>query len=222
MEFNENQVFTSLNADKLSPGDKVILANTMANLRDDVERGVNIQTLREVHGEDCLSRFIGKDGWYPLAYLYEKGENCTNCVHREGEGCKPNVSPVNWCPCYDREVKQSYIEPRAEKHYRPFKNIDELVKVWVEKTKPYRAATRIPPLIMPLIWVRYKFTGNIFLINAFWKDIGDGEGDNVDIGCYRNVYVDEMLTYHDDSRDGEDGMADGFEFLDGSPCGVRE
>ena len=103
MEFCKDCVFTSLNADELREGDKVIVDNTMANLREDVQKGINIDVLKEVHGEDCLSRFIVKEGWYPLAYLVERAENCTNCGSHEVCGFVQNQSRfanLNRCENY--------------------------------------------------------------------------------------------------------------------------
>ena len=245
MEFNENLVFTSLNADKLSPGDKVILANTMANLREDVERGVNIQTLREVHGEDCLSRFIGKDGWFPLAYLYERAENCTNCekadkckisIYRRKQGLdeksdrcyeyKPKTERAekkcmdcralerhgennNWCEIREMRMpdaiaKTSWCEhfKGTEEKYRPFRDTDELIKVFCEKT-PKIYDKDDEKLFMPYIWV------------TSGRDIPDDKGflitgyDTDNVIIYNEAYCMQELF-------------DKFTFLDGSPCGVLE
>jgi len=208
MKFDKNRVFTSLNADELSPGDKVILANTMANLRDDVERGVNIQTLREVHGEDCLSRFIGKDGWYPLAYLYEKSENCTNCGNRRTCALQVREHPeLEKCNQYISEsiIKELRARVEQSEHYRPFNDVYELIAKWWELDgwSKKEAEHKKDKLRMPLIWLKHKY--NLChvssLITGFFGDKIIVSGETIE--SMKDLYKDWV-------------------FPDGSPCGVKE
>ena len=95
MKFVKNNVYTAVNADKLKKGDKVVVADTIMDLRDFIE-GMNEEVwyteLKKVLPGNCAKRFsIEKNLRYALAYLIE----------RAGE--KPKEKP----------------QPK----YRPFKNI---------------------------------------------------------------------------------------------------
>jgi len=116
MEFDRSRVYSAVNADELKPGDKVIVADTLDLLKRCVKDSNPISTIRTIEPEDFMFRFAieNNTATFALAYLVERAKNCYSCVHRESAGCKPNVSPINCCPCYDREIKQSYIEPKTE------------------------------------------------------------------------------------------------------------
>lgn len=69
MVFDKNKVYTSLNADELKIGSRVILADSLECLKDSVTYGHSIVPLVEVRGEGYSTRFFdGKNGWC-LAYL---------------------------------------------------------------------------------------------------------------------------------------------------------
>lgn len=111
------------------------------------------------------------------------------------DGCSEPVKVEAW-----QKVELPKIE-KAEK-YRPFRDTDELIKVWEEKTKPYRADTRIPPIINHLIWVRRKESNcKGQLITKF--------SDPSWVIMSTEAYNMTDLLVH-------------FTFLDGSPCGVKE
>ena len=159
-----------------------------------------------------------------LAYLVERAENCTNCAEGrwDAEHQKILCDPVNcgngnvvfrnheievceyWKPKTKRPELVSlgngqYAEkPKTtEKHYRPFKDTDELVKVWCDKGGKWQKRE----LTMPHIWVcskdKYKSKDLITGFNAY----------AVSIGIEENSMQDLFKDY---------------EFLDGSPCGVEE
>ena len=75
MEFDKSRVYTALNADKLAIGSRVILRDTLSELKEAVEAEAEgaIQNLAIIHGEDMMFRFFG--GKYHsshlLAYLVE-------------------------------------------------------------------------------------------------------------------------------------------------------
>ena len=197
MEFQRERVYTALNADELRAGDKVIVANTLAELRKSVEENciADVVTLKEVHGEDCLSRFITSEGWYPLAYLYVRKPQpsvCDNCRRSKWGGDRSCVLEEGY-GCNDYEPK------RAEKKYRPFANTDELIKVWDAKCPNKRPVG----MTMPLIWVRRKEANTK---GQLITEFGDGWGVGIGRG---EAYNMTDLWVH-------------FTFLDGSVCGVEE
>lgn len=115
-----------------------------------------------------------------------ESKNCNNCgdincaAHGDGE----QFSCKNW----------------ERKHYRPFKNTDELIEEWDKKLN-YRDPTG---LAMPYIWVRYK------------KEDGSKSKGHLIHGFYEDIIEIQDRTM---------SMKDLFyfcEFLNGSPCGVEE
>lgn len=75
MKFNKARVYTALNADELQIGSKVILSNTLSELKEavEVEKEETIQNLAIIHKEDIMLRFTGDKyhSGYTLAYLIE-------------------------------------------------------------------------------------------------------------------------------------------------------
>ena len=130
MEFNKDRVFSALNADELSAGDKVIVAMSLATMKQYFKSGdidERIITLKNVLCDSFIHRFVTEQSSYPLAYLVERKENCTNCGSHEVCGYVQNVSKF---ACLNRCENW---KPKTEKHYRPFRDTDELIKVWDEK-----------------------------------------------------------------------------------------
>jgi len=201
MELDKSRVYTALNADELRVGDKVIVANTMAELKGKLSRESARGILTGILDENWYGRFEIGNHNYSLAYLVERKENCTNCGktecsgHSEHEDFKVAVCS-NWKP---------KTEPRAEKKYRPFANTDELIKVWEKKwsDKTNGQKWHDCKLNMPHIWVKRKDCScKGQLITEFSDEIhvGIGRGE---------AYNMTDLWVH-------------FTFLDGSPCGVEE
>ena len=256
MEFCKDRVFTSLNADELRAGDKVVVADNMAVLRDMVIEETEPAILIDIEPDHKVYRFMvkGDNCHFALAYLVERAENCTNC---DKAGCYDCVSvqdpeayrcedykPITkqkaekkiclYCNHYssdfcsknhhvtkndnracadfdntpvkkiDRKVYE-YYNTKTEPYYRPFRDTDELIKVWCEHKCPAHNH-RERGLTMPLIWIRRKNDPKDKgrLITAFNDDcveIGEaGSGDVLEV----------------------DGLFEIFEFLDGSVCGVEE
>ena len=144
-----------------------------------------------------------------LAYLVERAENCTNCGEGkwDAEHKKILCDPVQCCSGnvvfknHEIEVCEYWkpkTEQKAEKHYRPFKDTDELIKVWGEKGGKWQKRE----LTMPHIWVQRK--------EAKTKGQLITEiGDDLYVFMGKEGYNMTDLFIH-------------FTFLDGSPCGVEE
>lgn len=273
MEFCKDRVFTSVNADELKAGDKVIVADCIADLKNFINDKGNVVELEGVRGENCDERFRVDYTNYSLAYLVERKENCTNCKEGrwDAEHKKILCDPVNCgngnvifrnheievCEYYKPITKQKvdmpelaslgngqYVEQKAEekncyncrftytrdgvmrcmmndhrcnnpevacnhyesttfeKHYRPFKDVDELCEAMVRKHTAEGAD--IPTnLDMPLIWVRRKEANTK---GQLITEFGDGWG--VGVGRGEAYNMTDLWMY--------------FTFLDGSPCGVEE
>ena len=75
MEFDKSRVFSAVNADELMVGSRVILGDSLSELREAVEaeKEAAIQNLMIIHGENMSFRFTG-DKYHSgrsLAYLIE-------------------------------------------------------------------------------------------------------------------------------------------------------
>lgn len=71
MEYDESRVYTSLNAGELKVGDKVILADNIAELIRLVKFDLNITELKGIRTISCNARFEGNTLNF-LAYLVER------------------------------------------------------------------------------------------------------------------------------------------------------
>ena len=167
MEFDKSRCYSALNADELKAGDKVIVADTMMTLKgivlvNDETRAVELSA---INTGDNMYRFKAQGSQYNLAYLVERKENCTNCIHYT-EVCLDCLKGKNH-RCYKYKS-----EPKTEKKYRPFRDTDELIKVWDAKIGTPKWGTD-GDLTMPLIWVRNKRNKKPWLINEFDKRILD-------------------------------------------------
>lgn len=75
MEFDKNKVYTSVNADELKTGSKVICANSFGCLKRYVKKGASIETLKKVEDDECQYRFVTEGNVeYALAYLVKSPE----------------------------------------------------------------------------------------------------------------------------------------------------
>lgn len=198
MEFDKSKCYSALDADELKPGDKVIVANCMTILREFVRNGEYIGVIKEICSEENEERFlIENDTMYALAYLVERKDNCLKCkkcevisdksMHCDWVGTGPITSA--------RVEKCNHYEPKAEKHYRPFRDTDELIKVWCEKGGKWQKRE----LTMPLIWVRCKANGDRTSVTGY---------------TCNEVLISECWV-------SLEALFGSWEFLDGSPCGVE-
>lgn len=223
MEFDKSRVYTALNADELHEGDKVIVADNLADLKEFVRKN-DVHEIEDILS-DCVNERFGVCGManYALAYLVERARNCTNCGEGrwDAEHKKILCDPVNCgngnvifrnheievCEYYKPITKQKAEIPELislgngqyveRKHYRPFRNTDELIKAWIAK----RMVT-YPDLCLPHIWVRRKEANSKGqLITEFSDEL------HVSMGKEGYNMIDLFLL---------------FTFLDGSVCGVEE
>ena len=79
MEFDIGRVYASISADDLKVGSKVILADTLTNLKDyvtDFDSSVYVETLTRIEDEYATARFVGerRSPPYPFAYLISEPE----------------------------------------------------------------------------------------------------------------------------------------------------
>lgn len=141
-----------------------------------------------------------------------KPEELNNlCKWCKGKGCNCGT-----CPNKDKENsyyllhKDKFPEPK-EKHYRAFKNCDELVETYNKRAFIPIVAEGMNSsrnkMFRPDIWVKHKEYGTDNLITAF-----DNDNDSIVGSC---VFIQDMWC----------DMAELFEqytFLDGSPVGKLE
>lgn len=220
MKFDKTKVFTSLNADELHEGDKVIVANNLADLKEFVRQN-DVHEIEDILS-DCVNERFGVCGManYSLAYLVERAEpktehDCQSCKYKNC-GFK-YLNTKNDCDMWEakqkdekhtdynhcEEAKKAYVCAMTNvcpnKHYRPFRDTDELIKVWMDGGKyDYKE--------MPHIWVKYKDddTDRGRLIISYSNN-----------GC-SVIDVDEIKVML------WEGLFEKCVFLDGSPCGVEE
>lgn len=79
MTFDITKVYTSVNADVLKPGCKVLVSQNMKRLKEKVLYNNYPDILENVLGEEAMNRFLIKDPDYKsswnLAYLIEGVDN---------------------------------------------------------------------------------------------------------------------------------------------------
>lgn len=145
-------------------------------------------------------------------------KNCENCSRRQW--CKTRQHRVDFQMSVDDYACEEWKPKTTEKccanekpdlvslgngqyaerkKYRPFKDTDELIKVWCEHKCPAHNH-RERDMTMPLIWVRHKSTAKKDLIVAFNDTL------------FATVYAEGNMYK----------LFELYEFLDGSPCGVEE
>ena len=84
-----------------------------------------------------------------------------------------------------------------ELKYIPFCNVESLIEYWIKKTN-----VKLPENCNPFIWVRNKLTKEEIIITGY------------------NRQTDYI--YVDDDFQSLESLFEKYEFLDGSPCGVKE
>lgn len=75
MEFNEANVYSAVNAEKLEEGDVVIVNDTLKGLRYHVDIGQDVEVIKEIKGEECQYRFDVSYTVFALAYLIAKHDD---------------------------------------------------------------------------------------------------------------------------------------------------
>lgn len=75
MEFQKERCFTALNADELKVGSKVIAADNLTTLKENLSDLRLLKVVERVESEGWANRFMCDDGFsYSLAYLVEEPE----------------------------------------------------------------------------------------------------------------------------------------------------
>lgn len=90
--------------------------------------------------------------------------------------------------------EKGYFVKDKEPVLRPYKSVQEILDVAYNVTDK-----KIPENARPLLWVRNKNSGNVFLVSGY---------------CENGVLLDEYYDYEE--------LLKFFEYIDGSPCGVHE
>lgn len=217
MIFDKSKVYTALNADELSVGDIVYLADNIATLRRGVEIGdiSNVSILQNIYCEEEMFRFEDENQInYSFAYLIcpERNAAAFKAWHEgkkiEMEYAEPDENESSVWRLFENEEPNWYKfhyrpaqEKTAEKEYRPFASLDELRAEFVKRFK-----TKTPSYALPLIWVKsIKDNNDRYLITGYIENEEDGQ-----------------LLQIGDRYYGLSVFFEGFEFLDGSPCGVKD
>lgn len=166
MEFKKERVYSAVSADELKPGDKVITALNLYGIKQQVKMFTGaVDVIDVIQDEDYFNRFKVQNGEsYPLAYLVEREENCTNC-ERLGKTCNSREDDKITC-CFDYKPK---TEQKAEKHCRPFTireakeyilqnwfdgepNVEGVIAI-DDETKVMKLVVRVLELAEPNVWV---------------------------------------------------------------------
>ena len=93
------------------------------------------------------------------------------------------------------------VEEPAEEKYRPYKNTDELIEDWKERTLAYGSAYFSKnPMFCPSIWVKCSENSACkHLITDF---------------TYNSIGINDLIC-------GFEELFEGFTYLDGTPCGKK-
>ena len=130
MEFDRNYVYTALNADGLSVGDKVIVSDTIHDLKERVKNDEPPLELIEIFDDDNEARFMAEEHIANLAYLIERKDNCTNCAHLVDKGS-------GWTDC-ELSSEHKYRQKDCLKckmciHHKPLNDFKERAKEFKDK-----------------------------------------------------------------------------------------
>jgi hypothetical protein len=218
MFFDKSKVYTALNADELSKGDIVYVADTLKRLKGfiDSDSDNNFYVIEDISSESNESRIevIGMDGkilYFNLAYLICPSYNAEayKAWHEgkkiEMEYAEPDENETSVWKLFENEEPNWYeanYRPAQEEKYRPFATLDELI---AEFKKRFQIKT--PSYAFPLIWVKpsSKDNNERYLITGYIDNEEDGQ-----------------LLLIGDRYYGLCVLFAGFQFLDGSPCGVEK
>ena len=78
MEFDKTRVYTTLNADELKVGSRVIIGNTIEELKNRVQNGTTPLTLSEIRSDSYEKRFkveeYEEDSVFSFIYLISEPE----------------------------------------------------------------------------------------------------------------------------------------------------
>lgn len=129
-----------------------------------------------------------KDTFFIIKEILSKDENFRFLA----ENC--NGSDTSWNLFY-------LVEEPKEKNYRPYKDTNEMIEDFKNRYNSYGGwSGKSNPMYCPLIWLKDKDNGQIYLVRSFWND-------KVFLGIsdFSLDFIFEQYTY-----------------LDGLPCGIEE
>lgn len=197
MTFDISKVYTAVNADELKVGSKVIVADDFSSLKTRVSCEKDwVFTLKRIWGTSSRDRFeVQTGGRFNLCYLVSEPEEekCERCINS------------------GKEIDCNKCDIQNEKHYRPFKDCDELVETYNKRAFTPIVAEGMNSsrnkMFRPEIWVKSKAYGVDNLITAF-----DNDNESIGGSC---VFVQDIWV---DMQE----LLDCFTFCDGSPVGKLE
>lgn len=120
MDFDIKKVYSAVNAEELKKGDKVLVADNLAVLKDIVEGDCHVETIERILEQPSF-RFKIKRGNYAFAYLVERaaekwrpfkglGELITAWQKKTGVTARPNTMPLIWVrPKNDLNMRAAII-----------------------------------------------------------------------------------------------------------------
>ena len=85
-----------------------------------------------------------------------------------------------------------YPDTEVEGDYRPYKERQEVYNA------AYDRSPKTPPDARPFVWIRHKESGNILLVTGYLTN---------------GIFADNFYSFEE--------LFEKFEYLDGTPCGVR-
>ena len=85
-----------------------------------------------------------------------------------------------------------YPATEIENSYRPYKERQEVYNA------AYDRSPKTPPDARPFVWIRHKESGNILLVTGYLTN---------------GIFADNFYSFEE--------LFEKFEYLDGTPCGVR-
>ena len=95
-ELDKSKVYTAVNADELKVGSKVIVADTLRDLKERVEDGY-VQTLTDIRDDACTNRFeVDSRSIYSIAYLVSEPEKLKWTDLKVGDVIKHKGSGIEY------------------------------------------------------------------------------------------------------------------------------
>jgi hypothetical protein len=252
MEFQRERVYTALNADELKPGDKVIVADNLADLKKEVEKG-NVHEIEDILS-DCVNERFGVCGManYALAYLVERAEpktehDCQSCKYKNC-GFK-DFNTKNECDRWEAEVKAEMPELISLGNGQYVEKPKTIECADCAKSKNGGRGTCVlteeygcddyEPKTEPRAEKKYRPFANTDELIKVWeqnhRELYPRPAGTMPLIWVqaKNEYKTKLLITGYDQRSNTVRYAEGdecdmkdlfeyFEFLDDSPCGVEE
>lgn len=144
----------------------------------------------DLYNKETDPNYEVKKAYYKEGKKVQVGDYIGNWADCHGEphwsdNCKYRIKPE--CPCEGGKSK-----------YKPYVTVDEFIQDFQER---FPTAFPRPAFSMPLVWVRGRENGVIYLIDAFGKD---------------HVRLDSIRPVRNFCQ-----LFEYYVYLDGSPCGME-